>query len=102
MEFLEWLLVKTEKFPKKSRFTFVNRINNLSLDLVEDIIEAKYSRIKVDILKRANLKLEKLRILLRISHSQKYLDNRGYEYSIKSIDESGKMLGGWIKQKENN
>ena len=29
MQFLEWLLPVTEKFPKRVRFTFADRINNL-------------------------------------------------------------------------
>ena len=35
MQFLEWLLPATEKFPKRVRFTFADRINNLALDIAE-------------------------------------------------------------------
>ena len=38
MEFLEWLLPTTEKFPKRVRFTFADRINNLALDIVEECV----------------------------------------------------------------
>ena len=44
MEFLDWLLPTTEKFPKRVRFTFADRINNLALDIVEDLVDARYSR----------------------------------------------------------
>ncbi len=102
MEFLEWLLAKTELFPKKTRFTFVNRIENLSLDIMEDLIEAKYTKEKKAVLKRANLRLEKLRILLRLACNRNYLNIKGYEYGVKTINEAGRMLGGWIKEKEHN
>jgi hypothetical protein len=46
MQFLEWLLPTTEKFPKRVRFTFSDRINNLALDIMEDLVEARYSRNK--------------------------------------------------------
>ena len=101
MDFLEWLLLKTEKFPKKTRLTFVTRINNLALDIVEELVEARYSKDKNYILKKSNLKLEKLRVLLRICYNQKYLNLKAYEYSMKSINEAGKMLGGWIKERGN-
>ena len=45
-EFLAWLLPTTEKFPHKVRFTFANRIDNLALDVIEDLVEARYAREK--------------------------------------------------------
>ncbi len=73
MEFLKWLLPVTAKFPKRVRFTLVNRIDNLALDLVEELVDAQYTRDKQGALKQANLRLEKLRMLMRISCEQHYL-----------------------------
>lgn len=100
MQFLEWLLPTTEKFPRRVRFTFADRINNLALDIVEDLVEARYSRDKQHLLKRINLRLEKLRVLLRLCHTMKYLSFQGYEHAMRSLNEVGRMLGGWIKQQE--
>jgi hypothetical protein len=66
MQFLEWLLPATERFPKRVRFTFAERINNLALDIAEDLVEARYRKDKEPVLRRINLRLEKLRILLRL------------------------------------
>lgn len=98
MTFLTWLLGVTEKFPKKVRFTLAVRLENLALDLVEDLVEARYSRDKAPVLKRANLRLEKIRVLLRICHTQRYLSHRAYEHAMKTLAEVGRMLGGWRKQ----
>ena len=98
VDFLGWLLPATEKFPKKVRFTFSTRIDNLALDLLEDVVEARYTREKGAILRRANLRLEKLRVLVRICHTQRYLPTAGYEHASRRIDEAGRMLGGWIRQ----
>ena len=38
VEFVKWLLPTTEKFPRRVRFTFSNRIDNLALDVVEDLV----------------------------------------------------------------
>lgn len=93
VEFLKWLLPTTEKFPHRVRFTFADRINTHAIDMVEDLLEARYSRDKREILKRANLRLEKIRVLLRLSHES-------FEFAIRGVDETGRMLGGWIKQQE--
>ncbi len=100
MDFLEWLLPVTEKFPKRVRFTFCDRINNLALDIVEDLVEARYSPDKREHLRHANLRLEKLRVLLRLSHTLRYLDYKRYEHAMKAINEVGRMLGGWLKQQD--
>jgi hypothetical protein len=100
VDFLDWLLPATEKFPKKVRFTFSSRIDNLALDLLEDVVEARYTRGKAPILRRANLRLEKLRVLLRICHRQRYLATNAYEHASRRIDEAGRMVGGWLKQQE--
>ena len=100
MDFLDWLLDATEKFPKHVRFTIAVRIENLALDIVEDLVEARYAREKSVILERANLRLEKIRVLLRISHDRQYLSRKGYLHAMKAVSETGRMLGGWIKQQE--
>jgi len=97
LDFLEWLLPVTEGFPKRVRFTFSDRINQLSLDVVEDLVEARYERDNRHILQRANLRLEKLRVLLRLSNRLRYLDYKRYEFAMKAINEIGRMLGGWLR-----
>ncbi len=98
LEFLKWLLPILEKFPKKSRFTITNRIENTALNVVELLIEAKYSRDKRPMLKKVNLCFEKMRILLRVSHEMKLIPTKSYHFASKSINETGMMLGGWIRQ----
>ena len=100
VEFVKWLLPTTEKFPKRVRFTFSSRIDNLALDVVEDLVEARYARRKADRLRRINLKLERLRVLLRLCHELTYLPHGSYEFAMRSLDEVGRMVGGWIKQQE--
>lgn len=100
LSFLEWLLPTTEKFPKRVRFTFADRINNLALDIVEDLVDARYTRDKAPILQRINLRLEKLRILLRLCHGQGILPHGGFEHAARAINEVGRMLGGWLRQQQ--
>ena len=97
-EFLLWLVPTADQFPKKARFTFTNRLINFGLDMTEDLVEARYTRGKREILRRCNLRLEKMRILLRLCHSQKFLSHSAYEHAMKNLNQTGKMLGGWIRQ----
>lgn len=102
MDLLKWLLVTTEKFPKSVRFTFVDRINNLALDVLEDLIQARYTRNRLSILRDSNIRIEKLRVVLRICHELRYLSYKSYQHAMFSLNEVGKMLGGWMKQQEDS
>ena len=83
MDFLTWLLPTTAKLPKHVRFSFANRIDNLALDVAEDLVEARYSRNKGSVLARANLRLEKLRILLRLCHQLGYFPHARFLFHLE-------------------
>lgn len=97
-DFMKCILVTTDHFPKKVRFTFTERLNQLAMSVIEDLIEARYTRNKVSALRRANLTLEKIRVLFRLSYEMKTLLRKSYEFASFNINETGKMLGGWIKR----
>ena len=66
LSILDWLMDRAESFPKSVRFTVSSRLVNLSLEIMDGIIELIYSRNKAKMINQANLKLEKLRVLIRI------------------------------------
>lgn len=97
-EFLKWLLNTTEKFPRKVRFTFTTRIDNLAIDILEDIIEFRYDKkARQSGFLRINIKFEKLRILLRFCHELRYISTRQFEFAVTRINEVGKMTYSWLK-----
>ena len=92
-----WILSQVEKFPRAQKFTLGDRIVNLALDTLELLIEATYTRQRSELLRRANIQLEKLRFLIRLSHDFKLISPRQYKYISGEINEVGKLVGGWIK-----
>ncbi len=72
----------------------------LALDFVEQLIEAQYTRDRKGPIRKANLILDKLRILLRIAHKLEFLPHKQYEHTNRQIDDVGRMLGAWGKTSE--
>ena len=66
-DFLLWMIPKLEKFPRNQKFLIGDRIESLMLDILDLLIEAAYSKNKSPLLRSANLRLEKLRYLVRLS-----------------------------------
>jgi hypothetical protein len=60
-------------------------------------LEATYTRERAHHLRRANLGIEKLRFLLRLTADLKLLDRRRYEHAARTLDDTGRLVGGWMK-----
>lgn len=93
-----WLLDRVEAFPKSARFTFGQRITDLTLHIIEKIVRAAYGRRRADNLDAANTSLEVLRVMLRLSKDRRYISHKQYEHAIGELLEIGKMIGGWMKE----
>ena len=86
--------------PKQTRYTLGEKIDLLFIEIFELIITARYlpQNQKLPILQKASLKLDLLKFFLQISWEIKTLDTKKYILLSKSLDEIGKILGGWQKQ----
>ena len=93
-----WILDRTERFPKAERFVFGQRLGNQALDILERVVEALYTKDKLKLLRQVNLRLEVLRVLLRLCEERRLLTARQHEHVCAEIDEVGRMIGGWIRQ----
>lgn len=71
-------------------------------DVLERLLEATYSRDRRAPLLAANLLLQKLRLFCRMALDLHHLDQRRFEFAIRSIDEIGRLVGGWVKASEQN
>ena len=95
--FLLWVTPAVEKFPRSQKFLLGDRIQCTALDVLEALIEATYMKQRAGHLARANLGIEKLRFLFRLAKDLRHLDLARYEHAARSLDEIGRMIGGWRK-----
>lgn len=96
-QFMLWLVPAVEKLPKSQKFLLGDRIQGTALDVLERLIEATYTRRRGRLLADANLGIDKLRFLFRLAADLRHLDNKRYEHAARSLDEIGRLVGGWRK-----
>ena len=96
-DILLWIIPQLEKFPRSQRFLLGEKIERLLLDVLDLIIRAVYTKDKTGPLAEANLTLERLRFLIRLSKDLHYISLKKYEFLARSINEAGQMTGGWLK-----
>ncbi len=85
--------------PKADRYTLWQKVENLILDILEGILLASQllRSQKMPHLERVSARLNLLRLLLRLSKDTRAIDLRKSVQLQQSIDEIGRMLGGWMK-----
>lgn len=88
-----------KNIARQDRFTIWQRSENLILAILEYILHASQmsKSEKLPVLQKASVKLNFLRVLLRLCKDVKVLDMKTYIKFELDIDEIGRMLGGWIK-----
>lgn len=93
------LCIMRSSVPKQDRYSVWLRVENTSLDLTELLFEATalYKTEKLPVLDKASIKLNLLRVLIRLSHETKAIDGKKYTSMQQQIDEVGRMLGGWMR-----
>ena len=92
-----WSCNHTGRFPRQHRFVLGERRERSLYDLLETLIQAKYSRERTPLLNDANLKLEILRFQVRLAKDLECLQVKSYAFAAKQIDEIGKLVGGWLR-----
>ena len=86
--------------PRTYKFVLGDRLLANAYDVLEWLVEAKYSKQKTALLDRANVTLEKMRFQYRLAHDEKLINTRQYESAVRLVDEVGRLVGGWRKSRE--
>ena len=101
-----YIMIVTQKSPKHFRYTFVSRMQNLALSVIEnlfranDVFATKADTIKkkerLDFQRRAMTDLKILGYIALLSMEQKCILTRQYEQIAKMVTDCQNLLGAWI------
>ena len=90
----------TVKYPKCEKLSLVSNIKNNTYEGMKKIILAQkeYNKSKrIIILNELDTDLKMLKVLIRISYKNKYINSKNYAAWSKKIFNISNLLGGWIK-----
>jgi len=74
----------------------------VTLDIFELLFSVPTSRDKVNTLQHMSIKVDLLKILLRLAKDSQALENKNYVRLESILVEIGRMLGGWIRATRQN
>lgn len=80
------------------------KCENLTLEILELLFlaNAKQNHEKIPILDSIDIKLKILKTVIRLAFDSKIIDQKKYLKLEESLQEIGRMLGGWIKSVKEN
>lgn len=99
VDLVGWTLDRTAAIPKAHRFTFGQRLDNLTLEALDRCIIALYSPPpeKPPALRSLNLALERLRALWRLVADRRWIGARQLLFVNARIDDIGRQAGAWLR-----
>lgn len=99
-DLIKWYVPILHRLPRDYRFTLGDRMIAGLYSLLEELIQARYSREKLQRLQAVNSKLDILRHQTRLLLDFEVIQSKRYEFASQLINEVGVDLGGWIKQQK--
>jgi hypothetical protein len=99
-DLIKWYVPILNRLPKNHKFNLGDRIISRLYDILEVLIEARYSSHKLELLEGLNFKLDILRHQTRLLLDFDLMSADRYEYVVKLLHQIGSDLGGWIKQQK--
>ncbi|MFH1971645.1 MAG: four helix bundle protein [Patescibacteria group bacterium] len=101
-DFYKSLSLVITSFPKIKRYTLGQKLDNVTLEIFEIVFSIPQSKEKIILLKKISVKLDLLKILLRLSKDTNAMNNKKYIELQSILQEICKMIGGWIRYSKNS
>ncbi|MBI2066347.1 four helix bundle protein, partial [Candidatus Woesebacteria bacterium] len=78
-------------------YTLGQKLDNLTLEILGFLLSVPITEDKVSTLGKISVKLDLLKILVRLAKDSQAINNKNYLELQMRLYEIGKMLGGWIR-----
>lgn len=101
----EYIFVVTEKSPKKLRWSIVSRLQNASVEIVENLYRANFERddeSRISYQKSAAVGLKILDFYSETARKKQAITIRQTEIIARQISETTRLLNGWVKSTRKN
>ncbi len=98
----EYVFVITEKSPKKLRWSIVARLQNTSVDLVENLYRANFEQgaTRVEYQKKALVSLKLIDFFTEAAKLKQAINFHQLTVIAKQLAETEKLLSGWIRSEK--
>lgn len=101
VDLIQYAYELLKKYPKAEKYAMTAHIKESMFAALKTILRAnkiyRNPQVRVDMLNTLDAELHVQKVLVRLSHQQRYINNNNYLEWSKRLDEIGRLVGGWIK-----
>ena len=87
-----------EKFPRNQKWILAQDIQRSMLNMQKYIILAHRNYYRKEMLEKANVEMELIRCLIRLSKDMNFINLHRYGVFCTKLEEIGKIFGGYAKK----
>ena len=98
MTISKWTLEETRKWPRNVRHSLTQRVELLTIEILEDITAAAYGYRREARLESINDSLNRLRVLMRLANELAILSHERYAMNTRMLSKAGRKLGSWMQK----
>lgn len=102
-EVLGWTMDRTATIPKSQRFTFGQKLDQLTLEALLHVNRAAFAgekAVKARELAETGLLLEQINLLWELTQQRGWISQQQMAHIGTRLAEAGRMTGGWLRQVE--
>jgi hypothetical protein len=85
----------THNFPREYKYTLGQKLKEISAELLDLIIVVNSQKNKGPYFPEIKMRLERLRIQIRVAFDLKIITDRRLEFLNRNIEEVSKQVSGW-------
>jgi 23S rRNA-intervening sequence protein len=85
----------THQFSREHKYTLGQKLKDAGIEFIDFIISANSKENKVFSLEEARIRLERVRIYIRLSFNLRIITLKRYEFFSRSLEDLSKQLFGW-------
>lgn len=93
-----WTMRQSVRFPRIYRPSLGAALQERAIALLSHIAAAQFGSRRSESLRAAAESVDVLRVLVRLGKDLELMDAKHYVAGSRTIDEIGRMIGGWRKQ----
>jgi hypothetical protein len=97
--YIEYMINVLNKLPRIEKFNIGNNFKCVMYEMIGNIVYLSKigNSYRMHYCNLIDSEILIQRIYIRVMYKNRYIDEQKYKYSIKLLDEIGRILGGYIK-----
>jgi hypothetical protein len=100
LDLIRWFVPLLNRLPRQHKYGLADRLINNLYHLMEELVQARYARLKLPILEPLKARIVVIQLQIRLLHQFQLIEMARYEHASRLITAIAKQHSGWLSQQQ--